>query len=345
MIISGVAIPLDQLNHNRWGIRNHEVDNAISTLKSSTIRLCDKLDHACDFTNSALHQVGSVMDAFYDSAKNAIVAKVSITHPKAEQYIREGKLKAWSVFGTGNQDTDGWVSNYTNKSLTLVADPAWETAKFASSSQREFSAKYVFEETMAPDDKNDPEAKFTKELNEKFASKDTEIDKKIADLSSKFDQVIASKDQKITDLEKQINELKASKETPKESATKTETPPTITQKDLDVIKADITPKTDIDALVASKIAEYQENKDLAAAKADYTEVATSLGIKVEDALFANKNSAMINADLAVLKQVAAARSTTAPQYRAIPEEYDNSGKLTVGIPAIDATGKITGWSA
>ncbi|MCE5226266.1 MAG: hypothetical protein LLG05_10500, partial [Porphyromonadaceae bacterium] len=264
MIISGIAIPIDKLNHNGWGLHNREIQSAVDTLKKSDIRLCEKLDHGCDFNPQSHHSVGKPIDVYLDEAKNAIIAKVSITNTRVQDLIKQGKIKAWSVFGTGHQNDDGWVSDYTNKSLTLVADPAWDDARFASREStdnheglsdgdyKKFTAKYDIKEEAMPDKEED---KFTSELEKKFAAKDTEFAAKFDEITAKFDQVIAAKDTEITDLKKEVSELKASTvRLPKEEPVA----PTITDitTDLTSVKASLISEKDVDKLVAAKLNEY-----------------------------------------------------------------------------------------
>jgi len=331
-------MPVGELNANGWGIQSPEITNVVNSLKQSVVRLCPERDHSCDLTESKPHEIGAVIDAWYDGFN--IKAKTEIYNEKARSLVKNGEIKAWSVYGQGDQLPNGFVQNYFNKSLTLVADPAWKSATFSHAASKRFMLTNPVEDITMPDD----EAKF-------LASFDKKIEEERKKTKEEVDALIASKDKQITDLTDlvktqgdAIEELKklfkASEdqedaEDPKEPEVKF-----ASLDQIEDLKKTIKTEDDIDKLVASRLAAASEVAAVASATADYKTLAASLGIKVEDAHFAGKSSAILQSELAVLKQVAASRPPRQPRYHNVPEEFDDSGKLTIGIPDGNGAWKV-----
>lgn len=323
-------MPIGTLNANGWGVPPSEAPNVITTLKQSVVRLCRDPDHACDLTDSKRHEIGAVSDAWI--ADNAIYAKVNINDKAAESRIKSGDLKAWSVYGQGDQHADGFVINYKNKSLTLVADPAWSSAQFkavAASKSSRFMLTNSFEDVNMTDK---DEEKFLAGLDQKITDSQETIKKE-------FSELVASKDKQITDLTeivKQQAEAIKTLQASVESITKTDTkddpePKFASKDDLETPKTEIKTEEDIDKLIASKMSQATEETKRNTVINDYKTFAASKSIKLEDNFFDNKTSGMIEQEFNLLKSVTASRAE--PRYISVPEEFaDDYTKLTVGIP-------------
>lgn len=334
-------MPIGTLNANRWGIPASEVPNVVASLKQSVVRLCSEPDHACDLIESRKHEIGAVIDAWSDGTN--IYAKTRINSDKAKARVREGLLKAWSVYGQGDQHADGFVHNYINKSLTLVADPAWSNAQFKTiAAAKRFMLTNSFkDDIMAPDNE---EEKF-------LAGIKKAVDTSQETLKKEFSDLVASKDKQISDLSalvKQQNDaiaalqvdFKASleKKIDKPEEKKDETPVFASIADLEALKTGIKTDKDIDVLVAARLQEAAESSRKANAVEDYKTFAAAKNLKIEDAIFTNKTSDMIMQELALLKTVSAASHVPEPVYQSLPPEFaGDASHLTVGIP--DASGQ------
>jgi len=148
LLLDGPVFPIAQKNRNGWGIPFDSVDSAISSLKTSVVRICPSIfgesEHHCDLSGSRKDEIGKVVDAYLDN--NEVRAVVEITDSVAIQKLRDGTWQpTWSVFGSGQRDSDGWVHGYTNESLTFVKNPAWENAKgeiiFSASEDEQLEVK------------------------------------------------------------------------------------------------------------------------------------------------------------------------------------------------------------
>lgn len=329
MILEGLVMPIGTLNANGWGIPPSEAPNVITTLKQSVVRLCRDPDHACDLTESKRHEIGAVSDAWI--ADNAIYAKVNINDKAAESRIKSGDLKAWSVYGQGDQQTNGFVINYKNKSLTLVADPAWSSAQFkavAASKSSRFMLTNSFEDVNMTDK---DEEKFLAGLDQKITDSQETIKKE-------FSELVASKDKQITDLFELVKQqaealktLQASVDSITKTEDKSEDVIYASKDDLESLKTGIKTEEDIDKLIASKMSQATEESKRNTVIGDYKNFAASKSIKLEDNYFDNKTSSMIEQEFNLLKSVTASRAE--PRYISVPEEFaDDYTKLTVGIP-------------
>lgn len=130
VIIEGTAFPLDTLNKNGWGVPASEADNAISSLKNAVIRVCPRdSPHGCDYSEDPMAEIGRVLDAWKEG--NDIKARAEITDSIASQKIQDGTWpKTWSVYTKAASLKDGWASGIDTRSLTLVTNPAWESAEW-----------------------------------------------------------------------------------------------------------------------------------------------------------------------------------------------------------------------
>jgi len=351
MILEGIVMPVGELNANGWGVKSPEIGNVISTLKQSVVRLCPELEHGCDLTESKHHEIGKVIDAWLDG--KYIHAKTEIYNPKAKSSVLDGIVAAWSVYGQGDQHSDGFVSNYKNKSLTLVADPAWKDATFSISASKRFTLTNSFSKDVIMPEDSDDEAKFLASLKDEV-KKDTDAHKKeVSDLIAAKDKQIADLTKTVTEQSAAIDELKklvtASLEKikgdPEDKKTEKkddEVKPIYASKDdLEALKTGIKSEDDIDKLVASKLAAAKEFDARLEAIASYKALAASRGLKIEDTMFEGKTSAMITSEFGVLSSLAAATARPEPVYHSIPEEYADASQLTVGIPDGKGGWKVT----
>lgn len=329
MILEGLVMPIGTLNANGWGIPPSEASNVITTLKQSVVRLCRDPDHACDLIDSKRHEIGAVSDAWISN--DSIYAKVNINDKIAESRIKSGDLKAWSVYGQGDQHADGFVMNYKNKSLTLVADPAWSNAKFKTiAASKRFMLTNSFEDINMPDNE---EEKFLAGLDQKITDSQETIKKE-------FSELVASKDKQIADLTEIVQQQAEALKTLQasiDSIIKTEDPkpepePKFASKDdLETLKTEIKTEEDIDKLIASKMIQATEESKRNTVIGDYKNFAASKNINLEDNFFDNKTSSMIEQEFNLLKSVTASRAE--PRYISVPDEFvDDYAKLTVGIP-------------
>jgi hypothetical protein len=142
IIIEGPAFPLDEINANKWGVPASEANNAIESLKNSVIRVCTRADpHICDLFEDPYAEIGRITDAWEQAG--SIFARGIITDSVAEQKITEGTWgNSWSVFAYEESNTDGFSQGFQARSMTLVQNPAWETANWAIVAARDKGAKH-----------------------------------------------------------------------------------------------------------------------------------------------------------------------------------------------------------
>lgn len=141
IFIEGLAFPLDEINANGWGVPGSEKDNAIESLKNSVIRICTRSDpHACDLSEDPYSEIGRITDAWERGGK--IYAKGIITDSVAEQKILDGTWgKNWSVFAYEESNKGGFSQGFMARSMTLVQNPAWETANWVIVAAKDSGAK------------------------------------------------------------------------------------------------------------------------------------------------------------------------------------------------------------
>lgn len=137
MLIEGVAFPIDVLNLNGQGIPASEVDNAIASLRSAVLRICPRNSpdgaHSCDFSGDPKAEIGQFVEAWHDTAVEPSVIRViaDVKDSVAIQKIMDGVWEnTWSFFGSGIEDSKGWIHDFYVESMTLVKDPAFKEAQF-----------------------------------------------------------------------------------------------------------------------------------------------------------------------------------------------------------------------
>ena len=136
LIIEG-NIPINELNKNGWGIPDRDVKNAISSLKHAVVRICNRGDdeHSCDDTGDPYSEIGRVVDAKREG--DSIRTKVAITDRIARQKIEDKTWdNKWSPFGHTKTLKNGWTEGLNIESLTLVRNPAWDTASYGISASK-----------------------------------------------------------------------------------------------------------------------------------------------------------------------------------------------------------------
>ncbi|MDP2217392.1 MAG: hypothetical protein Q8J68_08910 [Methanolobus sp.] len=154
VIIEGTAFPLDKINENGWGIPASEAENAVSSLRSSVVRICSRdTPHGCDFSENPENEIGRIIDAWVEG--DLIKARAEITDSTASRKILDRVWEpTWSVYGRAIDTTEGWVKGFSARAMTLVRDPAWKEAVFsvaASKGYLVFSSRYtIIDSNHAP---------------------------------------------------------------------------------------------------------------------------------------------------------------------------------------------------
>jgi hypothetical protein len=131
IFIEGPAIPLDIKNMNGWGVKTQDAAEAISSLKSSVVRVCSRYSpHGCDASADPNREIGYIVDAWEQNGQ--VITKAAITDSIAVRKMKEGTWgNKWSVFAPTHESLDdGWVKGIKIRALTLVKDPAWENASW-----------------------------------------------------------------------------------------------------------------------------------------------------------------------------------------------------------------------
>jgi len=345
LMLDGPVFPIAQKNRNGWGVPLDSVDSAISSLKTSVVRICPSIfgesEHHCDLSGSRKDEIGKVVDAYLDN--NEVRAVVEITDSAAIQKLSDGTWQpTWSVFGSGQRDSDGWVHGYTNESLTFVKNPAWESAKgeiiFSASEDDQSDVKNLKSYTTFDihQDKEDLSKYYASILNSDDFLTDNPSSTIIDNIKGEtmtdtveststegvdFDKVVASKDEEIAKLKEQIKTMEK------------------------VQAAAISPET-FETVVASRIetalkAERERiEKDLALT--DYKNVCASLEIAPEVERFQSEkfSASDVRMHIDLLNKVAGKRENVeagAPMYTPTPEKkgetpesFQNESGWTVG---------------
>ncbi|MFA7390600.1 MAG: hypothetical protein WCZ71_09495 [Proteiniphilum sp.] len=345
LMLDGPVFPLAQKNRNGWGVPLDSVDSAISTLKTSVVRICPSIfgesEHHCDLSGSRKDEIGKIVDAYLDN--NEVRAVVEITDSAAIQKLSDGTWQpTWSVFGGGQRDSDGWVHGYTNESLTFVKNPAWESAKgeiiFSASEDDQSDVKNLKSYTTFDihQDKEDLSKYYASILNSDDFLTDNPSSTIIDNIKGEtmtdtvestptegvdFDKVVASKEEEIAKLKEQIKTMEK------------------------VQAAAISPET-FETVVASRIdvalkAERERiEKDLALT--DYKNVCASLEITPDAERFNDEkfSASDVRMHIDLLNKVAGKRENVeagAPLYSNTPEKkgetpesFQNESGWTVG---------------
>ena len=346
LMLDGPVFPLAQKNRNGWGVPLDSVDSAIFSLKTSVVRICPSIfgesEHHCDLSGSRKDEIGKVVDAYLDN--NEVRAVVEITDSAAIQKLSDGTWQpTWSVFGSGQRDSDGWVHGYTNESLTFVKNPAWETAKgeifFSASEDERSEVKNLKSYTKLGlnQDKEDNSKFYASLLNSddfltdnsfsdtiETSKGDFMVDTNIENTPTEgvdYEKVVASKDEEIAKLKEQIKTMEK------------------------VQAAAISPET-FETVVASRIdtalKAERERIEKEHALTDYKNVCASLEIAPEVERFQSEkfSASDVRMHIDLLNKVAGKRENVeagAPMYTPTPEKkgetpesFQNESGWTVG---------------
>lgn len=361
LLLDGPVFPIAQKNRNGWGIPPDSIDSAISSLKTSVVRICPSIfgesEHHCDLSGSRKDEIGKVVDAYLDN--NEVRAVVEITDSAAIQKLSDGTWQpTWSVFGSGQRDPDGWVHGYINESLTFVKNPAWENAKgeiiFSASEDGQSEVKNLKSYTTLElnQDKEDLSKYYASILNsddfftdnssstiidntkgetmtdtvestptDTVKNTPTESVKSTPTESVDFEKVIASKDEEIAKLKEQIKKLEK------------------------VQAAAITPET-FETVVASRIdaalKAERERIEKEHALTEYKNLCASLEITPEIERFQSEkfSASDVRMHIDLLKKIAGKHEhveASAPMYTSTPEKkeetpesFQNESGWTVG---------------
>lgn len=153
VLIEGTAFPLDEKNHNGWGIPSSERDNVLNSLKTAVVRICTgKEPHGCDFQYDPFSEIGHPVEIRINGADINVVA--DITDSVASRKIDEGTwmqkdeagnlIGGWSIFTEYDDEVDGWLKGVNIKSLTLVKEPAWDKAVWTKAASSEEHSSLLF---------------------------------------------------------------------------------------------------------------------------------------------------------------------------------------------------------
>ena len=266
LFIEGTACPLGVLNANGWGIPFAEADNAIKSLKTSVVRICSRIDpHICDYVGDPASEIGHAVDAGRDG--DNVSCKAEITDSIAVQKIEDGTWKPfWSIFASTQEiDSGGWAHGVVIESITIVNNPAWESAKWSvvsasNDGTKRFHITSPFK-IVASEEKQGGETMPDEITIEDLKAQIAEKDKLIEELTPKAESVPA--------LETQVTELTASNQKlTNELADKTKLAAS-----LELEKAGSIPMKELDERIAAAIAahdqEAEERNTLAATRAKF----------------------------------------------------------------------------
>lgn len=177
VFIEGPALPLDIKNVNGWGVQTPDAGAAISSLKSSVIRVCSRdSPHGCDISEDPNREIGHIVDAWQQNG--VVMTKAAITDTVAKQKIQDGTWgNKWSVYAP-NYDSlnDGWAKGINIKSLTLVQNPAWADAHYdlSASADGKYELRNVSEFTIIASETQEGEI-ITKELEDNKTNIETPL--------------------------------------------------------------------------------------------------------------------------------------------------------------------------
>lgn len=310
IFIEGLAFPLGELNTNGWGIPFAEAENAIKSLKTSVVRICSRMDpHGCDYTGDPNSEIGHVVDAWQDG--DNIIARAEITDTIAAQKIEDGTWKqTWSVFaGFSDVDSGGWAHGIAVESITIVNDPAWESAQWkvvsASAGEKKRLRKISQFKIIASNEGDS----ITPDLEKRIGELETQLaekDKLIAELQPKADTVGT--------LETQVAELTASKTSlEKELGEKT-----ALVASLELEKAGSLPMKTVEEKIAAAIekhdAEMEARRVLAAAREKFVAARKELGQETKPEEFTSLSAADFEAMTGTLSVKLSASGNQPPRY-------------------------------
>jgi len=328
IFIEGLAFPLGEINANGWGIPFGEAENAIKSLKTSVVRICSRVDpHGCDYVGDPLSEIGHVIDAWQDG--DNIVAKAEITDSIAAQKIEDGTWKqTWSVFaGFNDIDSGGWAHGIAVESITIVNDPAWESAQWkvvSASAGEKKRLRKISQFKVIASQEGDP---ITQDLEKRIKELETQLSEKdnlISELQPKADSVGT--------LETQVSELTASK---------TKLEKELEEKialvaSLELEKAGSVPMKIVEEKIAAAIEKHDQEvaakNILAAAREKFVAARKELGIETKPDEFTSLSASDFNAMTEALSVKLSASGT--PRY---PTNNSSSGsRIQVYDPATNS---------
>lgn len=261
IFIEGVAFPLGVINANGWGVPFAEADNAIKSLKTSVVRICSRVDpHGCDYFGDPNSELGHVVDAWQDG--DDIMCRAEITDSVASQKIEDGTWKQnWSIFtGFSDVDSGGWGHGIVIESITLVNDPAWETAKWNVVSASKEGKRKVH--TISPY-KIVTYASLTSQTSQPKGDETIPDEPTVEDLKNQLEtankliEELKPKVELIPGLESQVTELTASKtKLEKDLSDKTKLVAS-----LELEKGKSIPLAELDTRIAAAIEKHDKEKD------------------------------------------------------------------------------------
>jgi len=329
IFIEGTAFPIGEKNVNGWGIPESEVDNAISSLKSSVVRICSRdSPHGCDESEDPKAEIGNIVAAWRDG--NLVKTRALITDSTASQKISDKTWKnTWSIYGKAPKVVDGWPIDYKNRSITLVQNPAWGDATWevAASESGEFGFRTFSEFTLIASQNKEGDfitEELEKKITELSAAKKT-CEEQLKEMTVKMDEMDKSSSMQASTIE----ELKASNE----KLTKELGEKTTLVASLEKEKAGSLPMNVIEEKIAAAIAEHDEKKTLSAARAKFVaarKAAHNIDTKDTEftALSASEFEALA-AEQGVKLEAGGPGSGPNPQY---PAEPSTKTGFTVGRP-------------
>jgi len=204
IFIEGTAYPIDKKNVNGWGVPEAEAENAISSLKSSVLKICPGEGHLCDFSEDPYGRIGHAVAAWRDGGE--IKVRYQVTDSIAERKIKEGTWKdlGWSTYGEAQTvDDEGWAHGFKSKTMTLVKNPAWKDASWAiAAAYNGLIGLRSISNSILISSEGDP---ITQDLEKRIGELEKQLEEKdrlIAELQPKADTAGT--------LETQVSELTAS---------------------------------------------------------------------------------------------------------------------------------------
>jgi predicted nucleic acid-binding Zn-ribbon protein len=360
LFIQGLAIPLDVKNVNGWGIPSSELDNAVTSLKASQLRICPGEAHACDLPMDPKGRIGHIIDAWEEL--DGIHAKAEVTDSEAARKLKEGTWNdyKWSIVVDSNPHprfNNGWTTGTKVKALTLVKNPAYSQARYQVAAAVEENAPvelHLFsdfqliasDESLTKSIEGDPIPEdYEKTISELTASK-AELEKKITELTASVEDKTKALNVAVNDIseaktaleaaEKNVTELTASvDELKKEVETKEKT---ITEKttlvaSLEKEREGTVPMNKLETLIAAAIEKHDADKVAEAERQDAFRLFASAldpDAKIED--YPNLTAA----DFKRLTDTVGVKLAASAQIR-YPASNNNSSGWTVGRPKTDGS--------
>ena len=134
------------LNYNRWGVTNQSIQKHINTFLGKAFVVTEKLDHlnGKDPKSTAFEEAlkiqekfraGTIIDVGYDERSGKAWAKAEITDKKAQELIKQGKIRYVSpsisfrdedIIKNGEQEI---ITDFIGMHVAGVSDPAFGVVK------------------------------------------------------------------------------------------------------------------------------------------------------------------------------------------------------------------------